>query len=129
MFLAFYISATAFTEWKLEIKPSPANLALQSFNAAVTIKSARFPKMPKMQWRNLNWMSCCTFGGFTLGHQKSFTQMESLYNQTCGQASLHRPLFSIFFLFLHFCPFSSDFLDKSFPSKLRSLFSWRRSVW
>ena len=67
-------------------------------------------------------------------HQKSFTQMESLYNQIYGQQShpSQSPRFQIVHLFsftsLSNFPISLSSIYKSFPSKLSSLFSSRRSL-
>ena len=116
----------------------------QPFNAPATIKSARFPKNAKTflfvkchgrctdaKWQNLNWASCFTFGRFTqpskvLHSDGKFIQPNMWTAGPSFTVASSSSSFSIFIFFL--LPNSLSSIYKSFPSKLSSLFSSRRSL-
>ena len=110
---------------------------LRPFNKLLTIKSAAFQKMLKLfSFSNVMAADAPMQNGETWigrvvlhlvglhSHQKSFTQIESLYNQICGHPPQCPPFLFPFFSF----PISLSSIYKSFPSNLCSLFSSRRSL-
>ena len=90
---------------------------LRPFNKLLTIKSAAFQKMLKLfSFSNVMAADAPMQNGETWigrvvlhlvglhSHQKSFTQIESLYNQICGHPPQCPPFLFPFFLFQFPCP-------------------------